>query len=847
VGTVATTVNANPLIWPSTTLIDRSPLTGHLWAVVKASAADTYEFRRSTNGGTSWSTVFSVVRGNVQEVGSILVPSDGMIYWCFRTAEGGQDRIYFQRFYLGPPLQVGPQILVASAGNEGVAGATYQGLDMQSAVRGDGVRYVVVAMGTTVGATHGVVLVGATISTRGVHAASTAMLTGTRWWFATGAGRITPSLEIEHVGDSKTGAPAHLWVTWGRTDVYIAKLAYSNGAWQGPTSPVRINPVTLAAQDSIAGRWDGQRLLVATPDPSATDRVQILERNRANSRTTQRQTPAHPAGNVRNCSLSYDAKTGNIRVYAVGTSSAVLHFVDYNRAAGTWTAWAQVTATAILGTAANNYSVRRSTAGNARYDVLTAHAGSPNTIVSTHQVVAYPPDTPMWDTPAIGVDNGAAANVTEPLNLQWTFTDPDPFDMQSAWALSRQVGSGAVQYLRASDNTWQPAEVKNNGMSIARPLPAGWGLTSDAPHSYKVKVWDSTDNGSAYSNAMVVVPSGKVNPVITSPTASQVITQDRVTVTWTVAEQTAYRVRLKIFSETPYDSGWRAGGDTSHTPDLALGNGFGYTAVVQTRNLEGLASDEVEVSFTVTFNEPAEASLTATPLPEAGVIRVAITNPAPAGSQPAVASQDVYRRPVTSPILLRHDFESADLSGWGTPLAGTAVRSNARAKSGSWSYQLTADGTDIVSHVETVLIPCTVGTTYFADMWIANSAANRGTFAQIRWYNAGGAQIISSNGLEERPPAVNVFDYRWVAAMAPTGATHMKVCAVVAFPAAGEIIWVDDVRLRVNDSSNGVRVAAGLPANATFDDWRVVSGVEYEYRVQTRSVIGTTVGGVWTP
>jgi len=626
------------------------------------------------------------------------------------------------------------------------------------------------------------------------------------------------------------------------------RLAYNNGAWQGPAQPVRINPVTLAAQDSIAGRWDGQRFLVATPDPSATDRVQVLERNRANSRTTSRQTPAHPAGTVRNCSLSYDPQTGNLRVYAVGTSSAVLHFVDYNRVAGTWTAWAQVTATAILGAAANNYSVRRSTAGRARYDVLTAHAGSPNTIVSHHQVVAYPPNTPTWDTVAIGVDNGAAANVSGSLALDWVFSDPDPADTQSAWALSRQIGAGTIAYFRASDSTWQAAEVKNAGATSARTLTSGWGLSSDAPHSYKVKVWDSTDNGSSYSDAFVAVPSGKVNPVVTSPTSGQVITQDSVTVAWTAAEQSAYRVQLRVSSVVVYDSGWRAGTATSFVPDLALGDNFSYTAIVQTRNLEGLVSDEVLVNFSVDYLEPPTASLTATPLPELGVIRVAITNPTPAGSQPAVASQDVYRRPVTSPFLFRTDFESADLSGWGPPHSGTAARTNVRSKSGTWSYRLTADGTDpVAAYVETTKMPCTSGVNYFADAWMASSVGGRELLAQLRWYDAGGAEVGASNGFSKAGPAANVFDFRWVAAVAPAGATQVAVAAVIVFAAAGEFLYVDDVRLRVNDFEQGVRVAAGLPVGATVDDWRAVSGVEYEYRVQTRSVIGTTVGGVWTP
>jgi hypothetical protein len=57
-----------------------------------------------------------------------------------------------------------------------------------------------------------------------------------------------------------------------------------------------------------------------------------------------------------------------------------------------------------------------------------------------------------------------------------------------------------------------------------------------------------------------------------------------------------------------------------------------------------LASAQVSVTFTVDYVEPATPSLTATPMTALGVIRVAITNPAPTGGQPALVSQDIYRR-----------------------------------------------------------------------------------------------------------------------------------------------------------------------------------------------------------
>ncbi|MGW5556843.1 carbohydrate binding domain-containing protein [Micromonospora sp. NPDC003944] len=993
---IATTTQAEPLGVPANTRIDRHPGTGHLYAIVKSTTANTWDLYRSTNGGTSWSLHLSLLRANIVEFGSIFVAGDDHLYTSYRTNESGQDRIWFRRCRLSSPVW-GPETLTGQPAHGGTPGAIHQGMDIALVDPPGRWMYVVICVGTTFGGTSGITLYGVLVDVpNGFHRLDNTFLTGRRQWMdITGTGRIVPSVDIQHNGGGKGSATPHLWIAYGRDVLRMVRLAWSGAGWSGPGTSQLLQS-GLAAQDGITGRWDGDRWLMVVPHPTATDAALVVERDRSNGRSTLRQTPAHPTGVIRAVSLSYSA-AGNrdMRVYAIGTSNNDLYFVDFNRQAGTWTSWSTVTTTDVLGTPPGQWSVRRGSAGNARYDVAIGHAGSPNTVTSYHQVLTYAPNTPTWDVPAIGVDNGAAAEVSSALVLDWVFSDPDPADVQSAWALSRQIGAGTVQYLRASDSTWQASEQKNAGATTARTLAASWGATSDAAHSYRVKVWDSADVASLYSDAFVVLPAGKVNPTITAPTASQVLNQDRVTVTWTVSEQTAYRVQLRILSETVFDSGWIAGTATTYTPQFPLGDLFGYAVVVQTRNLRGLASDEVQQIFSVDFVEPLTATLTATPLPGLGVIRVAITNPptpapmnpnpyfeadaagwaavgggvarstaqahegaaslllTPSGGAataqaqtdllpigagvgvhaeawvrcavsrtvniainwnqaggtfisqsfasfpvvagvwtkievdavsppltgqcrllaasltgtppnthllhideatirlatdpPAAASVDLYRRPVRNPTLFSADFESADMSSWGSSHAGTATRTNSKSHSGSWSYQLTSDGTDFLgSHVETVKIPCTPGTSYFLDMWIAGSAM-KDTFAQLRFHDAGGAFIASNNGIGKPPPTANAWEYRWATGTAPANATHMTLLAVVdTVPTAGDVIWVDEVRVRVNDSTPGVRVAQGLPAGATYDDWRAVSGVDYEYRAEVRSVIGTTVGGVWT-
>lgn len=851
--TIHTTTQAGQLRYPGARRIDRQSSTGHLFYAAVTNAGNQVQVYRSTNKGVSWAVFGSArtVEATIQELGGFFVDWDDRLYITYRTSVSSEDRIWMQAGVItASTISWHSALMLASAGNGGTAGSYLSGM-APLVVRGtDGRSLGFVATGFQLGTKMGVVLYGFGIPATGQPAVNSRVVVNRREWSIEqpGGGRQLPAVGYEL-------SPAHAWVTFGRTYLWAVKLTWTGDGWTGPTTAVRLSQQGSGipappALDSVSGVWRNPGWLVCQPYQNDTSRVIVYERNAANSRTTSYLTPAHPAGVVRHCVISCNSVSRDMRVYAVGTSSALLHYIDYIQATGTWSGWSTVSATAVAGV--DNYSVRRESLGSARYDVVYENgAASPWTITHVSQDLVYAPFAPAWRFGEGGNNldaNGRAWDVTRDMDLRWTFTDPDPADAQTAWALSRQIGTGTVQYLRASDGTWQATEQKNIGSTTSRTLPGFlWGVTSDPNHSYRVKVWDSADAASVYSAALVVVPSGKVNPTVTSPTPSQVITQDSVTVTWTAAEQTAWRVRLKILAETVYDSGWRAGTATTHTPDFALGDGFSYGAVVETRNAEGLASDEQQVIFSVDFVEPATASLAATPVPASGVIRAVITNPAPVGAQPAVASQELYRRPLVNPSIVEQDFETTDLSLWGPAHAGTAARTNAAAKKGSWSYQLTSDGTDVLgSHVETVLIPCQANDTYFLDLW-ATASVLKNTSAQIRWYDSGGAFIAVSDGIGKPPPAVNAWEYRWAVGTAPGNATHMKLCAVLdSSPAAGNVMRVDLVRLRVNDPTPGVRVASGLASGATYDDWQAASGVAYEYRVQTRSVIGTTVGGVWT-
>jgi hypothetical protein len=844
--TITTTSNATPLQVPSVTLIDRDRHSGNLYALVKASTANTYEVWRYDS--VTWSLYATLTRASVVEVGSIHVTNVLWLHWCYRTNEGGQDRIYWRRLNLTNATW-GPEVLTGNPSNGGSPGSVHTGLDLHVVVD-SGQEFVAIAAGTTVGASHGVTLYGVRVGTDGVAKyLNEGVFVGKRQWLHTGSGRITPSVDVEHTGDGKTSSAPHLWVTWGRTQVYLVKASWG-WRWTTPNTAQTLTSTALTpAQDSIAGRWDGQRFIVAVPDPSITDRVMVLQRKRSGTADVTLQTPAHPAGVIRNCSLSYHHTTGNLRVYGVGTSTAVLYFVDYTRATGTWGSWAQVLATAVMGTGGNQFSVRRGTFGSARHDVYTAHTTpTPNTLVHTAQTVASPPDPPEWNTPAIGYSNGAAADVSAALVLDWVFSDPDPADVQSAFAVSRQIGAGALQYWRASDSTWQGTEQKNLSATSAITLSSGWAVATADAHTFSAKVWDAADVASGYGPPLTLIPSGKVNPTISSPTEGATITTGQVALTWTVAEQTAYKVRLEIAGAPLYDSGWITGTTLSHTIPVTLADGFSYSAFLQTKNLEGLPSNSVQRNFSVDVVPPPVASIAATPLPNPpnGYISVAVTNPAAVGTQPAFASQELWRRPLVNPILNANTSFETDTSGWLAGVGGTAARDAAVGKFGTASLRLTPNGVAASPRLESDFIPISPSTSYHLDGWVMADTTNKGVALFFHWYDAGNAFISDSAPVAVIPLAADVFLYYGPIATSPSNAAYMKICAgLTGTPAAGDRIWLDGVRVRATDGTDGVRVAKELPSGATVNDWQAVSGVSNEYRVIVFGANGAASHGPW--
>jgi hypothetical protein len=698
--TITTTTNTTPFEYPGNRLVVKQIDLARHMALVEGSTANNFLFYRSTDGGANWSLFTTIVRANLVDIGSIFADNQGWLYWGYRCNESSADTIYIRRIETGASNKPDTgEILMGQAANGGVAGAAISGLSITSHFQAsNGYHYVVLAHGITPGGGNaGVSLVCAQIDIAGNISDATYRLSGTRTWYYTDTvGRVGPSIDKEHSGDGYNTTSPNLWITFGRGNLRQIKVPWTGDGWSGSPGTTLIKAST-GARDTMPGLWDGSRFLMVIPDPTTTDRVLLYWRNQANSSTTTKQSPAHTTGVVRHATMAYDYSTGNVRVYAVGTSTAVLYSIDFIRLTDSWGTWTAVSGSPSV-QGLDNFGAKPGTYQDAAYMPYYATGTPTLTLTVTPQSQSYSPDIPTIDAPTTGL----AQDVASSLLIDWTFSDPDPADTQSKFALSRQIGAAAIQYWRTSDNTWQATEQQNTSSTTNLTLTSaqwpGAGGGTDANHVYKVKVWDAANNPSAYSTGVTVVPSVVVNPAITSPTAAQVLTNDHVTLTWTATEQTKYRIILSQTSPgafQAYDSGWVTDTPTrSVVVPYTMANTTGWTITLQTANNEGLVSVVQTRSFTVAYTPPATPTTVNSPRPLVGDIQVKITNPTPGGGQPTISQNEVWRRVVGTTAALRLSANTANngtyndnqaISGVAYEYQIVAVGSNGTSTVGAWA------------------------------------------------------------------------------------------------------------------------------------------------------------------
>lgn len=514
----------------------------------------------------------------------------------------------------------------------------------------------------------------------------------------TGGGIIlAPSIDFHHTGDGLTiqGATPHLYVSWLQVNtgpslmtLWFRKATYTAGAWSwGATRNISAGGLETTMWSQ--GIFDGQQYVMAACWGDATSFALgdgVWQRDAADTTTT---TLLANDQEVRP-SITFSFYTRDVWIAYTRRSDDAPYIKRYDRTLAAWQ-----TATALSGaTTARAFSFKRGSytpAVNAVVEVVYGDSsGNPYTYDST-AVPNVAPNAPAWLTP---VADGLAADVAAALPLSWLFSDPaNSLQGQQSYAVRRQIGVGSYEYWNATTGLWGGSETQNVSATQSVSIPSGWGAGTDANHKYAVKTWDDgTGNlASAYSAERTVVPSAKVNPTITTPADGGTVVSASTSVTWTVAEQSAYLVQLLNASDVEqYTTGWVFSSATTVPIPVELTNGATYKARVTTRNLEGLDSTADVNTFDVDYEPPPAPTVVLSLI--AGAIRLTVTNPAPTGLQPDFLHNDIYVR-VASDSDIPDDYRGEDGIRIATLLTEDIVFEDYAAASGvDYEYRIRAFG-----------------------------------------------------------------------------------------------------------------------------------------------------------
>jgi hypothetical protein len=899
---------------PAAATIARNPATGDLWAIVESSPT-VYTAYRSTNNGTSWASGGTQTLAAVTDIGEICFDSSGAnIHWCYVEGVSGKDSTYYKRVALSggtasfSATRVEVNWVITGGGTPGDAMPSCACIAYRLP---SGAVLVLVASSYTYfsgSQLSGMLADCVLVQTSGT--ASLSGMTGARQWATNGDTNVTPSIDFEHSGDGIASSTPNAWITWlSKTVCYAVKVTWGGSSWAGPSSTTTIKSGTPSITDAPC-RWDGSRLLVAVPNASNGNKMDIHERNKSNTSTTTRTTPsAIPAGTLSSYAVAPNSVTGDFRIFVQGNSP---YYIDYFRASGTWGSWTIVPGLSglVAGDAQRGWSVRRSTGNNYQYDYLQHDGSGTNIIRHVAMAINAPPTTPTW---IYGAKYGPTANgqpmdVGQPLGLAWQHNDPKG-DPQASYALSRQIGAAALQYWRASDSTWQAAEVQNVSASQTLTLTAaqwpGAGGAADATHTYKIKTWDGGGLNSGYSTGLTVVPSTHVDPALTAPTTGATITDPNVTATWTVAEQSAYRVQLLTplavdeFGRTAA-SGWGSadyGGAYTATggsaADFSVGSGAGkhsHAAVNtshQTR-LAGISLADVDVTVLVTGGATVagnlvEGTLRARHVDDSNYVAARVWLIVGGAVQLALhqfkAGVDTNAGSVTIPGLTGLGPHAVRLQVVGATARARVWNPTIREPDG-WDQTLTVTHLDqgavtcrsVLNTANTNTLPYVVsfdslyatraGTPLADSGWLTDpspAAPSVLTYTPDLAMPDGQVALLTLQtknveGLTGQQRSA-LFTVDYIEPATPVTATitpdptagGIYVTVSQPAPSGGQPITarLDVWHRTVGDTGAGIRVAAGVTAGIPVLDWRTVSGVAYEWAPVAYGVNGTTKQGSW--
>jgi hypothetical protein len=236
-------------------------------------------------------------------------------------------------------------------------------------------------------------------------------------------------------------------------------------------------------------------------------------------------------------------------------------------------------------------------------------------------------------------------DATNAAQFDWTFSDPNVGDSQSAYQFELR---------RVSDDT----VIIDTGKVIASNQfhsVSGGSLVNGETYQWRVRTWDQSDEVGPYSGFSQFSTSntGVVNITYPSTDNDPSIITASFLLQWTVTGATQAQYRIWVYRTLDevllQDTGWVASTATSHQLS-GLESDVEHRIELQVRDSLLVESNVATVLVTPSYNRPEVPIVTVTSFPENGYIRIDVSNPEPQGDRPNPTSNEVYRRKVGETI-----------------------------------------------------------------------------------------------------------------------------------------------------------------------------------------------------
>lgn len=387
-----------------------------------------------------------------------------------------------------------------------------------------------------------------------------------------------------------------------------------SGTFQGYTQN---NPSAISIPSSVNGLTSG-RIWVAWHGLDATDttynniRVSYSDDGGATWSAMQKIT----TGNTYNQqfpSISYDL---NNKIYVHFQGRASGSYDQIRRITNTSGTWSAVTDLTSNTTAHNQYPA-----------AMEKEVGSMlGFIWQDNQAVAVQFDKLVFNQPpnAPSLKTRSNFDAADQAMVEWTYSDPDSGDTQSAYQL---------QSVRVSDSVVVVDTGKVASTTSSHTL-AGATLTNPNQYQWRVKTWDSAGAEGPYSAYESFYTSAKPSASITNPaTDGDTVSESRLTAQWSFSDpesegQSAYQVKLTDATNTVlWDSGKTSSTSArSKTIDYDLANSTDYKVKVTVWDAKDVQSIEVVRTFTVSFTPPATPTITTSKDAARGSLATGIDN-----------------------------------------------------------------------------------------------------------------------------------------------------------------------------------------------------------------------------